>query len=400
MGIITHAQIPQPLDDQLRPIAEQFITENKLAKVKAQDILTNTKYDEVKRLLTTKWRKAEAQRLQQEEAEKDAEAKMMEYLLREELGCPILSTEQIQEQAGKVQAVIKTPNILRPFVPAEVTDLREKLGKLLCGEAAEAFENDTFAVGFRWWLWFGQQATMAWKHQSDISQEQYKVIEDRLKEVYPALFNAINEVIVAWGRNPRTDRVEWDDKKVIRQKLEVEGSKFYWLTQLPVVETAEAKAERELNEAQAKANKEEREKRFGDLQGNLKTQLMEANPELSEESASLMATKVTKKATKKYGDNELPELKVIFAEIFNGQINATNDESKMNDAKPYGKAAGMTDEEIDAAVKALCEKRADNAKKQAADVATERDNKGFGEVKPQNDHPKKQKKQDENNKKK
>jgi len=385
MTIITRNSVSAN-DEQFRQFVEQFVHESQFGSLTVQDILHNKRFGWVKDLVEQAWQKKQAELQEEKQAEedrrqaevnleKDKEAAQLFATLREQMGLKPLSPEELKEQmesGNKMEADI----FPKSEIPAEVIELsqKDKLGRKL---PETAFTSPDWAVTFRGWVArLFTKKLMPELSRPDLPANYRQALEDRKRQMQ-LILSDISTVVVAWGLDPKEARTSMDDFNAMRGEMEVESSRFYWLTQAPHVETEEEKRARE----EAKAKFEAQQKIFGELVAKLEARLIETNPELSADDANSMAAKSAKKMVRKYG-NSLPEdITTIFREVTMMRIRAANGKSEDEaNAKPYANAAGMSDDEFQAAISTAHQERADQAQAQSED--SKRKKAGQGEMKP------------------
>ncbi len=371
-------------NEQFRSFVEEFIRESKLeSKLTVDDVLGTKKYRYLKDLATQAWsqrqqeirtqRQAEEDRQQAElNREKDEDAVLLAAALREKMGLKPLSPEELQEQISSdaLNGQKVTVEIFPPSpIPELVIELKKKLGNKL---PDIAFTSTVWAVTFRGWLsyWHSKKLKPA-LNRSDLSPEYREALENRMRQMKP-IFDDITAVVEAWGLNPREAKTEIEDFNQMRSEMEVEGSRFYWLTLPPKVETPEEKAVRE----EAKAKSEVQQKIFGEFIAKLKTRLVETNPGLTDDLATKMATRLAKKY------NPESDIIQIFTKVaVHKMASANGQEMEEQTAKVYAKAAGLSDEEFQSAVSTLQQERAAQSNADAEKAKQEKN--GHGQMKPE-----------------
>ncbi len=376
-------------DEELAPVVEMILRESGVETLTVDDVLFETKKGcrEFRILAVQYLRKqkddaATVQKAEEDRKQKELDQKTVDEvarasaLLREKLGLKPVTSEELEQKFGKGATNSKVAaNIFQPSqIPEAVTALREKFGQML---PSNVFQTDRWAVTFRGWMAFWNKRRLRELGRNGLSPEYRQGFED-LGLKMKVIFDAATEMVVAWGLE-LTFKTSLEEFNELRGQLEVKGSKFYWLTQPPLVETAEEKVARETAEAEASAELEARQKALNDLKDSLKAHLKEANPEMSEENADLLATKVAKHALKKY--DELPEIKTIFAKAAIHRMYTAKQPLEVDTAKSYARAADMTDEELEVAVNALREQQAAKSKPADGDEdTTPKTPKVYGEM--------------------
>ncbi|TSC83789.1 MAG: hypothetical protein G01um101413_929 [Parcubacteria group bacterium Gr01-1014_13] len=353
-------------NEELKAFVEQFIKDSKLELLTAEDVLREKKYKWVRDLAEQNCMKAQKELRQKEQAEaarrkaeldkqKAEEAAKLATLFRENIGLTPLSPEELQERIdnvavnGKVAADIFPPS----EIPPAVIELSKELGGRL---PDDMFKSPERAVTFRGWLAFWHKNLQRELDRDDLFSEYREALENRKRDM-KSIFDNISAVVAAWGYDPRKAKTSPDDFHAMRTEMEAEGSRFFWLTQAPKVETAEEKAARE----QEKAMKEAERQRFEEFVDSLKVRLIETNPELGDETAKKMANRLAKKY-----DQTSSDINQIFATAATHRmVSAKGQEAEERTAKIYARAAGMTDEAFKIAVDALHEQHAIDAQAQA-----------------------------------
>lgn len=387
--------------EELSAFVVQKLEEWESGPVNVDDVLYKSEYlgtaQMLYRIFQTEKQKREEESQKQLRKEKAAGKTTLDALLREKLSMPVLTTEQIEEQLSmgarlKLVGVEQTPE---PQIPEAVTQLIAQCGDKLPGFV---FKDGALALAFRWWLWTCTKRVDEEMAKKDLSAEYCQALVQRKSE-FPALFEPINQVIKAWGLDPKTQRADLSDLKEVRKRVEVKGGRFYWLTQAPQVETDEQKIARKQAEVKAKAVAEANQKQRDELKGNLKARLLETDsgqtadetPEQKTAREGLAETMAARLA-KKYC--ELSDITAIFrAAAINRMASAKGNEFEEQTAKRYAKAACMTDEELEIAVNAHHQMHADEARaKTDQDAKKKRQSPGYGAEKPETANASKKKK--------
>lgn len=408
----------QPSNEELRPSVENYLLELGAVTLTADDILDNETHAAIKHFIMEEWieketkrqeaerlealrlegeRRAEEERQRAElEKQKAAEAAVLFEKMREKRGLVPLTAEELQREMDTqtklaISGVVPSQKV---EIPEDVAALAEHFAGLVPGFV---FEDSAMAVTFRGWLGFHIKPINRKLAEPNITAEVRDVFMHRQKDI-AARFSAINEVIKAWGLKPGDPATQTDLSyfNEVRSRLEKPESSFNYLRFLPKVETAEEKAAREQAEAEAKAKQEQfeveqeaRKQKWLALLGSLKARLIEVDPKQAEEQtpeqktgreeiADLMANRIAKK----FGD--LEDIMEMFKKAaIHRKATARGNESDMETAKWYAKAANMTDEELDLAVNEYHQKHAEEAKAKAAAVAQARQKPNYGEMRPQ-----------------
>ena len=383
MSLIT----PQVSDQELRPFVEKILREQgeDAHGLTVDDVLHSKMCRGLKSLAVLSWqneqKKLEAER-RAEEARRQAElnkqkaeqVSKIEAKLREQLGLKSLAPEELKEQLRKsAKSESETANNEQSsWVPANVAGLAEKFGEIL---PAFVFKNDEQAVTFRGWLGFWNNECKNALSRSDLSPEYRQALTERGEKIR-ALMSATTSVVAAWGLDPKTARTQPKDFYEMRSHLEVEGGRFYWLTQKPAVETPENDSARQEAEAMANAEEEAKQKQWAALKDSLKAGLLEVDSTLSADSAE----KLAKRLAKKYG--ELSDAKTVFrTAAVNRMAMAGDNESEQLTAKRLAKAGGMTEQEFELEVRAYAQVYAAEAQAAADKKARQLKDPNYGAIK-------------------
>jgi hypothetical protein len=321
----------------------------------------------------------EARQQQRLDEEKAVGKSKIDAKLREMLGMPVLTTEERQKQitmADRFAAAGVEQTHEQP-IPEAVTQLTEKFREKLPGFV---FKHAVPAVTFRGWLGFHVKPVNSELARTDIHDEYRQALAQRKLE-FQDLFEAIGEVIDAWGLDTRVHRTENPDFVEVRRRLEKPESRFYRLTKLPQVEKPEEKAVREQAEAEARTAKEADQAAKAALRDKLIERLLgldltDLNKEkLFKEQAEAMANRIVKFYRKLASEG----IDAMFRLAAIDKKCGSKTEGDDTTALIYAKAGNMSAEELETTV---------NARKQlhAGEIQNEgnrRQAKGFGEEKPE-----------------
>jgi hypothetical protein len=363
-------------DGELAPVVENLLKEMGAETLTVEDVLSMTTKParDVRILAVTFFRKQKEEREAAEQSEearkrqelvqkKADEAARVSALLREKMGMKPLTSDILKEQMevvatnGKIATDIFPPS----EIPEAVIELSKKFDKMLL---SDVFENYRRATTFRGWLCLRRKNNYNEMAKPNLLPEYMQALQNRHREISGRL-DAIGEVILAWGGSIQ-DKTSYEEFNELCKQLDVEGSKFYWLTQAPKVETPEEKAIREKEQA--------KQKHFYDLVGRLKDQLTATNENLSGEAAQKMARGLAKK----YGNFQ--SMTAIFTTAaINRMVSAVHSPQKEYEegvAKLFANAGLMTDEELEVAVSARCKQHADDAQAQSEKVLQDKVHEG------------------------
>ncbi|TAN33639.1 hypothetical protein EPN28_02435 [Patescibacteria group bacterium] len=391
-----------PAQEWLAQRAQAFISENAaLVEATVEDILgdreivemfAKERRDEQARLeaerLENERREREEAERQARKAEEARQARVRQALaqakpaLRDKLGIPQLprplTAEEIKAKlvGPKVQLAEPKQEGMQDPRPEAVRKLEEKYSILL---PALVFATWAYALAFRGWLC---RAVKHFRFKADryagrpnADPDHLKALETR-KEEFSKLFNTINDLVGAWGKDARFDVVPPEVFQELDRVLLGRDSKFARLMECPRPETAEERALRLAAEAKKNAQQVERELVKNEIVACLRTADSKLEPAVVKNIAAAVL--------ESHGQHMEGFLILRYAAV-DRMVQAENEQGEKV-ARLLARAAGLSDEQFDVAVAAFHEAEDIRLQEKAwqAQLAAEadrerRENPRFGE---------------------
>ncbi len=317
-----------PSEDELRVVAEEVASEFGL---RVEEVLGETVLREE---AIIRWRGRETEkRLAEKKAREAAIARARAEIIARR-GNKVLPPDQIAPVIKALQDHFRgvdqpsKPEPSKPEIPDAVQELKVKYGKLF---PEVVFMDWVMASLLRGWFvtWLRQCQGILSKMQA--KQDQDHVLMARIQaheQKIRALEAPINEVIRAWGHDPKEDKGA--HLRRIDGQAECPGSPVYWVTQIPGPETAAEKAAREEREAKKLLE--------STLVIELETRLSDKGGQIAEVAAK-MASRVFRKFFGPRCDTA-SDMLVAAAMDKIREVGADDPTAKI-----YAQAAGIGDEE-------------------------------------------------------
>lgn len=229
----------------------------------------------------------------------------------------------------KVAPITKIAPSNDPEIPLQVERCRERMVNVFPGCV---FEQPEAAAAMRYHLVKSIKTVSNLMEQHQDGNSRYMQLLRKRYSDLQQFIDLINQVIVAWGENPKIFRADWEMISYVRDLSD--RPEFCHLLNIPT----EADARR-LEEEESVAQKlQQRREVLCPLIDNLLTQA----------GCTSGVEKMADRLVRKYGELNDPQVILCEAAV-DKTLEARSDDDK-SAAKLYATAAGMTDEELEKAV--------------------------------------------------